>query len=171
MAREQLLVFLIPMLVLLSLPLRRRSLPWIWYGANRLSPPLQFIVHNSLGAIHFRNTSTKGIGWDANIANPVGSEYIIMEEARGTQLSEIWDTMELEDQLKIIEDQVKMDSKFLSASFSVSGALYYANPYSMAASPRSSPAISQSPSKKKSGLSLSLVLRSNGDFGRKRGQI
>jgi hypothetical protein len=56
----------------------------------------------------------------------MGSEYI-MDEAPGSQLSEIWDTMDLEDQVKIMESLVDVDSKLLSASFTSSGGLYYAD--------------------------------------------
>ena len=67
----------------------------------------------------------KVLTWSADSSNPVGSEYIIMEEASGGQLSETWDSMELEDQAQIMEDLVEVDNKFLSASFHLSGALYF----------------------------------------------
>jgi len=60
----------------------------------------------------------KVLAWSATENNPVGSEYIIMEEAKGMQLSEVWDSMELEDQLSIVNEIVILDQKFLSASFS-----------------------------------------------------
>lgn len=50
--------------------------------------------------------------------NPVESEYIIMEEARGTQLSEVWDSMDLKDQLAIVTDLVTIDQKFLCTKLS-----------------------------------------------------
>lgn len=56
----------------------------------------------------------KVLAYSATADNPVGSEYIIMEEARGTQLSEVWDTMNLKDQLVIITELVAIDQKFLS---------------------------------------------------------
>lgn len=40
-----------------------------------------------------------------------------MEEATGTQLGEIWDEMELHDKLKIVDDIVAIERKFLSLSF------------------------------------------------------
>lgn len=39
-----------------------------------------------------------------------------MEEAKGTQLSKVWDTMDLKDQLAIITELVTIDQKFLSTS-------------------------------------------------------
>lgn len=55
--------------------------------------------------------------WSAEADNPVGSEYILMEEATGTQLGEIWDEMELHDKLKTVENIVAIEKKFLSLSF------------------------------------------------------
>jgi len=48
------------------------------------------------------------------------SEYILTEEAAGTQLGEIWDDMELESKLKIVEDIISVEKKLLSLSFTQS---------------------------------------------------
>ena len=42
-----------------------------------------------------------------------------MEEAKGRQLAELWEDMELEDKKTIIEDVVSMEQKLLSVSFSL----------------------------------------------------
>lgn len=55
--------------------------------------------------------------WSAQIDNPVGSEYIIMEEATGTMLAGVWDTLELEVQIAIMKDLVSVEKKLLSLSF------------------------------------------------------
>jgi len=39
-----------------------------------------------------------------------------MEEAQGIQLSKVWDTMDLKDQLGIVTELVTIDEKLLSAS-------------------------------------------------------
>jgi len=49
-----------------------------------------------------------------------------MGEAPGSQLSKIWDTMELEDQVNVMESLVDVDAKLLSASFESFGGIYYA---------------------------------------------
>jgi hypothetical protein len=59
----------------------------------------------------------KVLSWSGEAKNPVGSEYILMEEATGNQLGEIWDEMELHDKLKIVDDVVAIERKFLSLSF------------------------------------------------------
>lgn len=56
--------------------------------------------------------------WSPHVDNPVGAEYIIMEEAVGTKLEDVWHDLSLEDRLKIVEDLVSIESKLLSVSFS-----------------------------------------------------
>ncbi|KMP06014.1 hypothetical protein CIRG_05695 [Coccidioides immitis RMSCC 2394] len=68
----------------------------------------------------------KVLTWCATSENPVGSEYILMEEAKGRQLTEVWGDMELEDKKIIIEDIVALEQKLLSVSFSLLGSLYFA---------------------------------------------
>lgn len=59
----------------------------------------------------------KVLAWSGEAENPVESEYILMEEATGNQLSEVWDEIELHDKLKIVDDIVAIEKKFLSLSF------------------------------------------------------
>jgi len=58
----------------------------------------------------------KVLGYSADAANPVGSEYILMEEAKGIQLSSIWNDMDIEEQRKIVKSLVEIDAKFLAIS-------------------------------------------------------
>ena len=55
--------------------------------------------------------------WSATADNPVKAEYIIMEEAPGTQLSEIWDDLKISDKTSIAKDLVDIEEKLLSISF------------------------------------------------------
>lgn len=48
----------------------------------------------------------------------MGSEYIIMEEATGSQLGTVWDEMTPDLKLKIMRDVVSIETKMLSISFS-----------------------------------------------------
>lgn len=58
------------------------------------------------------------LGWSANSNNPVGSEYMIMEEATGTQLAYLWDRLNPGAKLAIMREVVSIESKMLSVSFS-----------------------------------------------------
>ncbi|ETI26769.1 hypothetical protein G647_10214 [Cladophialophora carrionii CBS 160.54] len=68
----------------------------------------------------------KVLSWSGNANNPVESEYILMEEANGTPLHELWDGFELHDKLKIVDEIVALEKKLLSISFTRYGNLYYA---------------------------------------------
>lgn len=59
----------------------------------------------------------KVLSWSGEAENPVESEYILMEEATGNQLGEVWDEMELHDKLKVVDDIVAIERKLLSLSF------------------------------------------------------
>ncbi|KAF2748369.1 hypothetical protein M011DRAFT_493763 [Sporormia fimetaria CBS 119925] len=55
--------------------------------------------------------------WSATAQNPVEAEYIIMEEARGERLFDIWHGLRWEDKYAIVMDMVKVETKLLSVCF------------------------------------------------------
>jgi len=59
----------------------------------------------------------KVFAWSAVANNPVEAEYIIMEEAAGTQLEEVWDDKRISDKTKIVKSLVEIEKKLLSVSF------------------------------------------------------
>ncbi|KAJ5156966.1 uncharacterized protein N7482_008066 [Penicillium canariense] len=67
------------------------------------------------------------LGWSATSNNPVGSEYILMEEATGTQLGVLWDELSPDLKLSIMREVVSIESKMLSVSFSHFGSIYFAS--------------------------------------------
>jgi hypothetical protein len=56
------------------------------------------------------------LSWSGEAGNPVESEYILMEEANGVQLAEVWDEIELYNKLKIVDNIVAIENKFMSRS-------------------------------------------------------
>ncbi|KAJ5477675.1 phosphotransferase enzyme family protein [Penicillium desertorum] len=58
--------------------------------------------------------------------HPVGTEFIIMDKVEGVPLSEVCDTMQLQQKLKVILAMTSPHKKWLSVSFSHYGSLYYA---------------------------------------------
>lgn len=60
----------------------------------------------------------KVFAWDSRANNPVGSEYIIMEEAEGAGLDASWGEMELEQKATVVEDVVAIEKKLCSVSLS-----------------------------------------------------
>ena len=64
--------------------------------------------------------------WNSKAAeNPVGAEFIIMEEARGVPLSYKWSNLHGDDKLILIEKIVEIESTLASTPFRESGSLYY----------------------------------------------
>jgi hypothetical protein len=47
----------------------------------------------------------------------VEAEYIIMEEAPGTQLEDVWDGKTISDKTNIVKGLVEIEKKLLSVSF------------------------------------------------------
>lgn len=59
----------------------------------------------------------KVLAWSATSQNPVESEFIIMEEAKGSQLHTIWPELEIRAKRDIILQIVDIEKKMLSVSF------------------------------------------------------
>lgn len=55
--------------------------------------------------------------------NPVGSEYIIMEEAPGVKLEDVWSDLPLEQKIAITKDLITLEKKMISVSFNRSGTI------------------------------------------------
>ncbi len=61
----------------------------------------------------------KVLAWSATSQNSVESEYIIMEEAKGVQLHEVWQKAELRAKGDIVHEIVEIEKKMLSVSFNM----------------------------------------------------
>lgn len=58
----------------------------------------------------------KVLAWSAAM-DPVESEYILMEEAKGSQLHGVWQKLELREKRDIIQEIINVERKMLSISF------------------------------------------------------
>ncbi|RJE24536.1 hypothetical protein PHISCL_03123 [Aspergillus sclerotialis] len=67
----------------------------------------------------------KVLAWSATATNPVESEYILMEEAKGSQLHDVWKNLQLRDKRDIIQEIINVEKKMLSISFDRIGSLYF----------------------------------------------
>ncbi|CAG7982710.1 unnamed protein product [Penicillium nalgiovense] len=59
-------------------------------------------------------------------SHPVGAKFIIMDKVEGVPLSEVWDTMQLQQKFKVILAMTSLQKEWLSVSFLHYGSLYYA---------------------------------------------
>ncbi|RAK82140.1 aminoglycoside phosphotransferase family protein [Aspergillus fijiensis CBS 313.89] len=68
----------------------------------------------------------KVLAWCADSRCSVGSEYIIMEVARGNRPADVWDDLALEEKLKVTDRLVALQKKLFSVALNCYGSLYYA---------------------------------------------
>ncbi|RMZ02925.1 hypothetical protein D0862_05843 [Hortaea werneckii] len=97
---------------------------------NPIVGPISRVLTSEVATMDFaRNVLDipvpKVIAWDGKTANAAGSEFILMEEAKGKPLAAIWPDMELEEKFKIVEEVVGIQKKLQSVAFSSYGSLYY----------------------------------------------
>ncbi|PWY75793.1 phosphotransferase family protein [Aspergillus eucalypticola CBS 122712] len=64
--------------------------------------------------------------WDADKDNSVGSEYIIMEEASGTMVQEVWEDPSIDDKMDFAQELAEIQRKLLQVPLNCYGSLYYA---------------------------------------------
>lgn len=57
--------------------------------------------------------------------NPVGTEYIIEEKARGKPLGNIWHQWDTESQISLVSQLVDFETQLASVSFRRHGCIYY----------------------------------------------
>ncbi|OBT42111.1 hypothetical protein VE00_06510 [Pseudogymnoascus sp. WSF 3629] len=63
--------------------------------------------------------------WSAVADNPVQAEYIVMEEAPGRSLADVWGDIKLRSKDKVIGDLVAIEKKLLSVPFTRYGNIYF----------------------------------------------
>ncbi|GIK05573.1 hypothetical protein Aspvir_009686 [Aspergillus viridinutans] len=66
------------------------------------------------------------LSWSCDPSNPVGSEYIIMEKAKGTPLGDVWYQLPSPSKHKYIRQVVELEAKIVSVPFPGHGCIYYA---------------------------------------------
>ncbi|KAL4899468.1 hypothetical protein BDW74DRAFT_171509 [Aspergillus multicolor] len=67
----------------------------------------------------------KVLAWSSSTDNPVAAEYILMENPRGIQLSEIWDSLGNEVKFQVLEKVAYYQDLWSQARFPQYGSLYY----------------------------------------------
>lgn len=65
------------------------------------------------------------LAYSPDHANPVGTEYILLEKIGGTSLSDQWFYMDNKTRVKIMRQIVDVEARFMSIHFPASGSLYY----------------------------------------------
>ncbi len=91
---------------------------------NPNAGPAEYTTASEVATMEFARTVLdlpvpKVLAWSATSQNLVESEYIIMEEARGVQLHEVWQKAELRAKGDIVREIVEVEKKMLSVSFNM----------------------------------------------------
>ncbi|BCR96713.1 phosphotransferase enzyme [Aspergillus luchuensis] len=97
-----------------------------------IAGPRHYTTASEVATMEFARTilgvpTPRVYAWNADVNNAVGSEYIIMEEAAGTKLDDIWDVISLEEKIEIMKDLVQLEKKMLQVPLNNYGSLYFAN--------------------------------------------
>ena len=67
----------------------------------------------------------KVYGYSPESDNAAGTEYIFMEFIRGTDLSNVWDSLDDQGVSSIMRQLNELESKMMSLTFPAGGSLYY----------------------------------------------
>lgn len=84
--------------------------------------PAQYTTASEVATMDFARTVLdlpvpKVLAWNSASQNSVESEYIIMEEAKGRQLHELWQKMNIRTKRGVVHEIVEVEKKLLSMSF------------------------------------------------------
>ncbi|KAL1743844.1 kinase-like domain-containing protein [Schizophyllum fasciatum] len=98
---------------------------------NPIAGPVHYTTASEVAIKDFCRTVLKlpvprVLDWSSHADyNGIGCEYIIMDHARGVQLSTIWHTLDASKRKDIINSLIATEKRLLNASFSHYGSLYY----------------------------------------------
>ncbi|KKK12847.1 hypothetical protein ARAM_006569 [Aspergillus rambellii] len=95
----------------------------------RITVPEHYAVASEAATLDLLHSNgipvPKVLSYAPNRANPVGTEYILMEKLEGVPLSTQWFTMNNKARVKIMKQIVNLEKQFMSIHFPASGSLYY----------------------------------------------
>ncbi|KAI4157290.1 MAG: hypothetical protein LQ342_008408 [Letrouitia transgressa] len=99
---------------------------------TRISGPPRLTTNSEVATIKYLQSKTripipKILEWSDNSTNAIGSEYIIMEHAKGVQLHQLWPAMSLEQQVACTGAIVENIKQMAAIDFPAYGSLYFDN--------------------------------------------
>ncbi|KAF2184739.1 hypothetical protein K469DRAFT_739173 [Zopfia rhizophila CBS 207.26] len=95
----------------------------------RLGIPSGLVIRSEVATVKFLQTNTsipmpKILDWSIDVANAVGTEYIIMEHASGVQLDKKWDHMSPDQKIKCIQGIHEKLTGMVDIDFLAYGSIY-----------------------------------------------
>ena len=95
--------------------------------------PSQLVTASEVATLDYLRTELeipvpKVFAWSTTSDNPVGCEYIIMEEASGDALNTVWPTLEVDKKFAVIDGILSLQDRLLQGSVELGGygSLYFA---------------------------------------------
>ncbi|KAE8313775.1 hypothetical protein BDV41DRAFT_564168 [Aspergillus transmontanensis] len=91
--------------------------------------PMEYSTASEVAVLNYVRAHTavpvpNVIAWSSDASNPIGSEYILMEKARGRQLVEVWGDMDQLQRFKFIKNLARLESQLASLESPGYGNLY-----------------------------------------------
>lgn len=89
---------------------------------NPNAGPAEYTTASEVATMEFGRTILnlpipEVLAWSATTQNPCRSEYVIMEEAEGSQLHKVWSQMGLRAKRDVVHQIVEIERRMLSVSF------------------------------------------------------
>nr|POE99346.1 altered inheritance of mitochondria protein 9, mitochondrial [Quercus suber] len=95
----------------------------------KIEAALYHSVASEAATLHFLRLHgipvPKVLDYSPVAANPVGTEFILLEKIKGTPLSEQWFSMETKVLAKVMKQIIDLEQKFMKISLPASGSLYF----------------------------------------------
>ncbi|KAL4800177.1 hypothetical protein BDV19DRAFT_353563 [Aspergillus venezuelensis] len=97
-----------------------------------IAGPKRYSTASQVAMMDFARTvlgipAPKVLAYSADQNNPIASEYVIMENPRGTMLADIWQDLSLEEKVEIMKDLISIEKKTFFVSFTRYGNLYFSS--------------------------------------------
>src|SRR5271156_361846 len=94
--------------------------------------PAHFVTASEVATLEYLRTELgipvpKVFAWSTTSDNPVGCEYIIMEEASGDALNVVWPTLEIDKKFTVIDQILSLQNRLLQGNVELGGygSLYF----------------------------------------------
>jgi hypothetical protein len=94
--------------------------------------PAHFVTASEVATLEYLRTELgipvpKVFAWSTTSDNPVGCEYIIMEETPGDALNVVWPTLEVDKKFTVIDQMLSLQNRLLQGGVELGGygSLYF----------------------------------------------
>lgn len=95
-----------------------------------MTVPKQLVIASEVATIDFLRSHgmpvPKIYGYSTVAENSIGTEYVLMEFMRGTNVGDVWFTMTEKQRLKLVAEIADLEARMFAIDFPASGSLFHA---------------------------------------------